>query len=120
MVETNSPSRLVVEDLAKDFPSVRALDGVSLAFAAGEVHGVVGENGAGKSTLMRVIAGLETPSAGRVIFNGQPVRHAGPAQAMRLGISMVHQELNLVDELTVADNIVLGRELTAGRRSGPH
>ncbi len=103
---------LRVEHLTKDFPSVRALDDVSLEFVRGEVHGIVGENGAGKSTLMKIIGGLYTPSAGRVVFEGEPVRIRGPAHAMRLGISMVHQELNLVEELSAAENIFLGRERT--------
>ena len=101
---------LAVERLTKDFPSVRALDGVDLAFRRGEVHGIVGENGAGKSTLMKVISGIYRPSGGRMLCAGREVAPAGPADAMRLGVAMVHQELNLVDELTVADNIFLGRE----------
>jgi len=103
---------LAARDLTKDFPAVRALDRVSLSFNPGEVHGIVGENGAGKSTLMKTIAGLYEPTAGSVVLRGRCVRVAGAAHAMRLGISMVHQELNLVDELTVADNIFLGRERT--------
>jgi len=103
---------LAVEHLTRDFPSVRALDGVSLAFRRGEVHGVVGENGAGKSTLMKVISGLYRPTSGRLLYGGREVTPSGPADALRLGVAMVHQELNLVDELTVADNIFLGRERT--------
>ncbi len=101
-----------VEDLTKDFPAVRALDGVNLEFHRGEVHGIVGENGAGKSTLVKIISGLYRPTSGRVLYAGRAVAVTGPAHAMRLGIAMVHQELNLVSGLSAADNIFLGRERT--------
>jgi ribose transport system ATP-binding protein len=96
----------------KEFPGVRALDGVTLAFRAGEVHGVVGENGAGKSTLMKVLSGIEPPTSGTMAIDGTPVTLRSPAHAGRVGVAMIHQELNLVDELTVSDNIFLGRELS--------
>ena len=89
-----------------------AVEGVSVALHKGEVHGLIGENGAGKSTLMKVLAGLNRPTAGRVLVDGRAVRFAGPGDAMRRGIAMIHQELNLVGELTVAQNILLGRERT--------
>ena len=117
------PPALAVDDLTKDFPAVRALHRVGLAFAPGEVHGIVGENGAGKSTLVRIVAGLHQPTAGRISVAGRPVVVRNPARAGRLGIAMVHQELTLVGELSVADNIFLGRERTrAGliRRSATH
>jgi ribose transport system ATP-binding protein len=101
---------LAVEGLTKDFPPVRALSGVSLQFARGEVHGIIGENGAGKSTLMKVLAGLYRPTSGRVVLDGREVAIRSPLHAAQLGIAMVHQELNLIDELTVAENIFLGRE----------
>ncbi len=101
---------LAVENVTRNFGAVRALDGVSLDFLPGEIHGLVGENGAGKSTLMRILAGIDQPTAGRVLHQGRTVHLAGPADANRLGITMVHQELNLVDELSAADNIFLGRE----------
>ncbi len=103
---------LEVRALAKQFPGARALDGVSLAFRAGEVHGIIGENGAGKSTLMKILAGVYRPSEGEVLRYGTPVALDHPSEAARLGIAMVHQELNLVGELSVADNIFLGRERT--------
>jgi len=103
---------LAVEDLIKDFPAVRAVDGVGLGFRRGEVHGIVGENGAGKSTLMKIISGVYRPSAGRLTYGGRAVTATDPAHALRLGVAMVHQELNLVDTLSVADNVFLGREMT--------
>ncbi len=99
-----------VRGLTKDFPGIRALDGVTLAVRRGEVHGIVGENGAGKSTLMKILAGIEQPTAGEVLMEGMAERIESPRDADRLGIAMIHQELNLVDELSVADNIFLGRE----------
>ncbi len=104
---------LAVENLTKDFPAVRAVDHVSLSFRRGEVHGIVGENGAGKSTLMKIISGLYQPSAGRLVYGGRTVTATDPAHALRLGVAMVHQELNLVDTLSVADNVFLGREIAA-------
>lgn len=94
------------------FPAVQALDDVSLTFEAGEVHGIVGENGAGKSTLMRILAGLQIPTSGEVHLEGSPVRLGSVREALEQGIAMIHQELNLVDELDVAENVFLGREIT--------
>jgi ribose transport system ATP-binding protein len=105
---------LEVRDVTQQFPAVRALDGVSLAFRAGEVHGVIGENGAGKSTLMRVLAGLQVPTSGEVLIDGTAKRLTSVRQAEAEGIVMIHQELNLVDELTVAENVFLGREPRRG------
>ncbi len=109
---TTALPALAVEHLTKDFPAVRALDDVSLTFCAGEVHALVGENGAGKSTLMKILSGIYQPTSGTVRRAGEVASLPGPAAANRLGIAMVHQELNLVDELSVAENIFLGRERT--------
>lgn len=110
---TDSPSRLVeLRDITQRFGPTVALDGVSLTLHSGEVHGLIGENGAGKSTLMKVLAGLNRPTAGEVLVDGEAVRLGGPGDAMARGIAMIHQELNLVGELTVAQNILLGRERT--------
>jgi ribose transport system ATP-binding protein len=98
----------------KQFPGVLALDGVSLRVARGEVLAVVGENGAGKSTLMKVVAGVYRPDAGEVVLDGKPVSFATPADAIRAGISLIHQELNLAENLSVFDNLFLGREPTVG------
>jgi ABC-type sugar transport system ATPase subunit len=103
---------IAVENVGKSFPGVRALDNVSFDVRPGEVHGLIGENGAGKSTLMKLLSGLYQPDDGRVLVDGKPVRMHGPLDARRLGVAMIHQELNLVDHLSVADNIFLGRERT--------
>ncbi|MFM7051976.1 MAG: sugar ABC transporter ATP-binding protein [Planctomycetota bacterium] len=101
---------LAVRSVTVEYPGVRALDGVTAEFRAGEIHAVVGENGAGKSTLMKVLSGSVRPSAGEVLAGGRSVAFAKPSEALRAGIAMVHQELNLVPTLTVADNVMLGRE----------
>ncbi|CAN5439825.1 sugar ABC transporter ATP-binding protein [soil metagenome] len=99
-----------IRDVSMQFPAVRALDSVSLSLSRGEVHGLIGENGAGKSTLMKILSGLQRPTSGQIVVDGQPVQLQHPIDAQKLGIVMIHQELNLVDELSVADNIFLGRE----------
>src|SRR5262245_19591694 len=99
----------------KRFPGVLALEGVSLRLAAGEVLAVVGENGAGKSTLMKIVGGLYSPDDGEILLDGRPVRFAGVTDAMAAGISLIHQELNLAENLSVAANVFLGRERVAGR-----
>ncbi len=96
--------------LTKQHPGVLALDGVSIAFRSGEIHAVVGENGAGKSTLMRVLSGASLPDAGTLAIDDVPVRFDSPQAAQRRGVRMIHQELSLVPELTVAENILLGAE----------
>lgn len=101
---------LQVEGLTKEFPGVRALDDVRLEVAAGSVQAVMGENGAGKSTLMRILAGMETADSGVVLFKGRPYAPKHPRQAMDLGVSMIHQELLPFPELSVAENIFMGRE----------
>ncbi len=98
----------------KQFPGVLALDDVSCRLDRGEVLAVVGENGAGKSTLMKVIAGVYQPDGGEVRLNGVPVRFPTPLAAMKAGVSLIHQELNLAENLSVLDNLFLGREPTVG------
>jgi simple sugar transport system ATP-binding protein len=100
--------RLELEGITKQYPAVRANDGVSLRVKPGEIHAVLGENGAGKSTLMKIIYGAVRPDAGTVRWNGQPVQVTSPAQARALGISMVYQHFSLFDTLTVAENVWLG------------
>jgi len=105
---------LEAENLGKSYPGVRALVGVCFRLRCGEVHAVVGENGAGKSTFMRLLAGLETPDAGTIRFRGQPVRLRDPHAARQLGVAMIHQELMPFLDLTVAENLLMGREPTRG------
>ncbi|MCA1645422.1 MAG: sugar ABC transporter ATP-binding protein [Chloroflexi bacterium] len=100
---------LQVRSVSKAFPGVQALLAVDLDVLAGEVHAVVGENGAGKSTLMKILAGVYQPDGGSVVLAGQPAHIENPRQAMALGIAMIHQELNLAPNLSVAENIFLGR-----------
>jgi len=100
--------------LSKRFPGVQALAEVSAAFGAGEVVAVMGENGAGKSTLMKALAGVHPPDGGSILWEGNPVRIASVAQAEALGIAFIHQELNLCGNLSVAENIFLGREPRRG------
>lgn len=104
------PVVLAVEGLTKAFPGVRALAGVDLTVRAGEVHALLGANGAGKSTLMRILAGLEQPDAGTIRFRGSPVILEDPHQARQLGVAMIHQELMPFPDLTVAENLLMGRE----------
>ncbi|NUW45125.1 sugar ABC transporter ATP-binding protein [Nonomuraea rhodomycinica] len=101
---------LVMRGIVKQFPGVRALDGVDLDVRAGEVHCLLGQNGAGKSTLIKVLAGAHRPDEGTIELNGVPAAPASPVDAIRLGIATIYQELDLVDGLTVADNIFLGHE----------
>jgi simple sugar transport system ATP-binding protein len=100
--------RLELTGISKQYPAVRANDGVNLRVKAGEIHAVLGENGAGKSTLMKIIYGAVQPDAGELRWNGEPVRIASPAQARKLGISMVYQHFSLFDSLTAAENVWLG------------
>src|SRR6187200_1264494 len=91
---TMNPTLLEVRHVSKQFAGVRALDDVSLTLGRGEVLAIVGENGAGKSTLMRIVAGVETPTSGEIAVDDRPVEFVSIAQALRLGISLIHQELN--------------------------
>jgi ribose transport system ATP-binding protein len=107
--ETETPV-LVMDHITKDFPGVRALDGVTLEVRRGEVHALVGENGAGKSTLVKVLSGAVLRDSGEVRIEGRAVEITSPHAAQQLGVSMIYQEFNLVPHLTVAENIFLGRE----------
>lgn len=101
---------LEVSNISKSFPGVCALKDVSFSLEKGEILGVVGENGAGKSTLMRILAGVQTPDCGQITLDGETVKIWSVQAALRLGIVLIHQELNLSDNLDVAANIFLGRE----------
>jgi ABC-type sugar transport system ATPase subunit len=104
-----------MEHITKHFGGVHALEGVTFEAHAGEVHALCGENGAGKSTLMKILAGAITEYDGQIVLEGRPVRFDGPRDAEDLGVRIIHQELNLVPDLSVSANIFLGRE----RRKGP-
>lgn len=93
------------------FPGVRgALDGVDFTLRRGEVHALMGENGAGKSTLIKVLTGVYRPDGGRIELEGKHIAPRTPPDAQRLGVSAVHQEVNLIPQLSIAENIFLGRQ----------
>ena len=100
---------LSVQGVRVEYPGVRALDGASFELRPGEVHALLGENGAGKSTLIRVLSGLVVPSAGTMMLGGRPFGPHSPREAESAGVSVVHQELDLIPTMTVADNLALGR-----------
>jgi simple sugar transport system ATP-binding protein len=104
--------RVELRGITKRFPGVVANEDVSLVFEAGEVHALLGENGAGKSTLMNVLFGLYPADEGEVLIDGEPVRFRGPTDAIAAGIGMVHQHFKLVPVFTVAENVMLGNEVT--------
>ena len=89
---------------------MRALSDVRFELMPGEVHALMGENGAGKSTLMKILAGVYTKDSGKILYNGQEVAFASPREAQTAGIGIIHQELQLMNHLTVAQNIFIGRE----------
>jgi simple sugar transport system ATP-binding protein len=107
-------NRLELRGITKQYPAVRANDGVHLAVAPGEIHAVLGENGAGKSTLMKIVYGAVQPDAGTLRWNGEVVSLQSPAQARALGISMVYQHFSLFDTLSVAQNVWLGLDRALG------
>jgi ribose transport system ATP-binding protein len=113
------PSKLLeIKGISKSFPGVKALKDVSIDLSSGEILGLCGENGAGKSTLMKLITGIyKADEGGEILFDGQRIDVNGPREAQHLGISIIHQEFNLVPDLTVAQNIYLGREPRKFRNS---
>jgi len=100
---------LSIKDVSKSFPGVKALDRVSLDVKRGIVHGIVGENGAGKSTLMKILSGVYQKDSGTIIFDGQIIEHTTPHESMKRGLAIIYQELNLVNTMSVGENIFLGR-----------
>ena len=104
------PPLISAQDVSKSFPGVRALKRVGFELLSGEVHALVGENGAGKSTLMKILAGIYSRDGGDIFYNGEPVNFTSPRAAQVVGIGIVHQELQLMNHLTVAQNIFIGRE----------
>jgi inositol transport system ATP-binding protein len=109
---------LSVTQLCKSFSGVKALDQVQFNLKRGEVHALMGENGAGKSTFMKILSGLMAPDSGEILIEGERVRDASVSRMQKRGISMIHQEILIVPELTVAQNIFLGREKEASESSG--
>jgi ribose transport system ATP-binding protein len=108
------PLLLDVQGVSKSFPGVKALEDMHLDLRAGEVLGLVGENGAGKSTLMKLLTGIYTADDGEFFLDGEPYQPTSPKHALELGISIIHQEFNLMPDLTVAQNIFIGREPRSG------
>lgn len=102
---------LRIEGVSKVFPGVKALDGVTFPIEEGTIHAIVGENGAGKSTLMKILGGLYEPSAGRILLRGEPMENHGVVDAIRKGIVLIAQELNIALDLTVYENIFIGGEI---------
>ena len=100
---------LKLDGISKSFPGVKALQNVSFQVRRGDIHGLVGENGAGKSTLIKILCGVYTADGGQVTFKGARLSPKNPLDAQMQGISVVHQELKLVESLTVMENIFLGR-----------
>ena len=109
-MSSTPPPFLEVQGISKRFPGVKALQNVSLSVQPGESVAIIGENGAGKSTLMKILAGIQPPDEGTIKVQGRAVEIRGVTDALELGIALIHQELNLCDNLTVAENIYLGRE----------
>jgi len=101
---------LKMTNIKKSFGGIHALRNGNLEVKKGEIHGFVGENGAGKSTLMKILLGIHTPDEGEILFKGEKIRFKNPAEALNKGISMIHQEISLVPELSIAQNVWLGQE----------
>jgi ABC-type sugar transport system, ATPase component len=110
------------DDIRKDFGPVRVLHGVSFELAPGRIYGLLGENGAGKSTLMKILAGYETATSGTLLVDGQAHQFIGSRDAEAQGIVLIHQEFNLAEHLTIAQNMYLGHEKkrAAGSSTMPH
>ena len=109
---------LTVRGVTKSFPGVRALKGVDLTIYPGEVHALVGENGAGKSTLMKIIAGVHADFSGRFVLDGHETRFRLVRDARAAGIAMVHQELSVAPDLSVAENVSASRPTASASCSG--
>ncbi len=113
--ENMSEVILTMKGIDKSFPGVHALDHVDLEIKKGEVHALMGENGAGKSTLMKVLTGIYSKDSGTITYEGKEVEYSNPKKAQEAGIVIVHQELNMMNHLTVAQNIFIGREIMSGK-----
>ncbi len=117
MIAEGGEALLTIEHVAKRFGTLAALDDVSIAIAAGEIHGLLGENGAGKSTLCNIVFGVHRADAGTMRLAGAPFAPTGPADALRAGVAMVHQHFSLVPDLSVVDNLLLGQSRGFLRRA---
>ncbi len=106
---------LELKGVSKRFPGVQALDGVSLSFAPGEIHALVGENGAGKSTLIKIITGIYQPDEGEVFYDGRRLRFRSYRDSLAQGIDIVSQEIQVIPESTIAENIMLDKMITRGK-----
>jgi ABC-type sugar transport system ATPase subunit len=120
MEKNNSYAILKIKEVSKAFPGVQALDKVSLNVFNGTIHGIVGENGAGKSTLMKILSGVYKKDSGEIFFDGKKIENITPIQSMNMGLSIIYQELNLINQLSVGENIYLGRFGEMGGRRGVH
>lgn len=100
---------LSMQHISKSYPGVQALDDVSLRLDRGQILALAGENGAGKSTLMKILSGSVTPSGGTILLDGEEVSFSNPRQALDAGISIMYQELNYLNDLSIAENIFVGR-----------
>lgn len=116
--ENNNGYILSISNVNKQFPGVKALDNVSLNVEKGVVHGIVGENGAGKSTLMKILSGVYEKDSGTVIFDGETIENTTPSQSMEKGLAIIYQELNLVNTMSVGENVFLGRFSEMGGMRG--
>lgn len=120
MSNNNSDAILKINKVSKVFPGVKALDEVSLDVFRGTIHGIVGENGAGKSTLMKILSGVYQKDDGEIVFDGNKIENITPIQSMSMGLSIIYQELNLINTMSVGENIFLGRFGEMGGRTGVH
>ncbi len=118
---TTTDCILSIQSISKTFPGVKALKGVSFDVKRGTVHGLVGENGAGKSTLMKILSGVYTKDAGgKVVFDGETIERTTPLESMRRGLAIIYQELNLVNTMSVGENVFLGRFKEMNGMRGTH
>lgn len=120
MENTNGGVVLTIKDVHKSFPGVKALNGVSIEIKKGVVHGIVGENGAGKSTLMKILSGVYQKDSGTIVFDGTVVEHTTPLEALSRGLSIIYQEFNLINKMSVGENIYLGRFREMKGMKGTH
>ncbi len=119
-VNNNQNIILSIQNVNKSFPGVKALNNVSVEVEKGVVHGIVGENGAGKSTLMKILSGVYTKDSGTVVFDGETIEHTTPVQSLNRGLSIIYQEFNLVNTMSVGENIFLGRFKEMKGMKGTH